>query len=244
MTTQLRLNRAMGLHMFERRYAEAEADLLQVVRENPGLALAYVRLGMVQVSLRRFDDALEALHKARAADPLLPVLSAAEVGIQFYRRDFQSAVECATRAMQLHPYFHLGRACYAQSLEYAGRATEAMEQYRLACVLSPDLVWLRALEGGCLARCGRPEQALEILAELEQVRSTSYVDAYYMAALTAALGKHQEALQELDRALEENSPTLTVLGADPKLDSLRASPRFARLQKRVHCGPSLTALAG
>jgi tetratricopeptide (TPR) repeat protein len=233
----------MGLHLFERRFAEAEAELFQASRENPGLALVYIRLGMVRVSLGRFDDALEALRKAHAADPLLPVLLAAEIGVQFYRRDYESAVECAKRGLQLHPYFQLGRALYAQALEYSGRIPEAIEQYRMACVLSPDLAWLRALEGACLARCGRREEALEILAELNHVRSAGYVDAYYMATLLAALGQDREALHELDRAFEENSPTLTVLGADPKLDSLRTHPRFIRLQQRLFCEPALTLAA-
>lgn len=239
MTTQLRLNRAFGLHMFERRFAEAEEEVLRALHESPESALAYVRLAMVRNSLRRFDEALEALKKARAADPLLPVLWAVEVGVHFYRRDYESAVECAKQAIQFHPYFPLGRMFYAQALEYSGRSAEALEQYRLACALAPDLPWLQALQAACLARLGRRGEALEILLELEHLRSTGYVDAYYMAALQAALGNERGALQELEQAMEETSPSLTVLESDPKMDALRGSPQFERLRQQVFCAREL-----
>src|SRR5688572_31823577 len=43
LTPQLRCNRAHGLHMFERRFPEAEAEFLVTIAEKPALASAYVR---------------------------------------------------------------------------------------------------------------------------------------------------------------------------------------------------------
>jgi hypothetical protein len=64
--------------------------------------------------------------------------------------------------------------------------------------------------------------AIRILADLEKNRSEEYVDAYQMALLLHALGRREEALQELDRARAERSHGVLLLSIDPKADALRA----------------------
>jgi tetratricopeptide (TPR) repeat protein len=241
LTPELRADRAFGLHLFERRFEEAERELNASLCANPGLASSYVRLAMLYVSLRRFDDAQRALDRGYRADALWPVLPVTDLSVRFYRRDYVSAVECGKRALELHPYLQLGRAFHGQALEFSGHPVEALEQYRAARTLCPDLPWLYALEASCLARIGRIEDALRIFCELERYREEGYVDAYYVAALLAALGKPQQAIAELERAFDENSPTLTILDVDPKMDALRTDRHFARLRQRVMSGPALAA---
>jgi len=48
-----------------------------------------------------------------------------------------------------------------------------------------------------------------------------------------ALGRRDEAFQELDRAVDENSYTLLFLRVDPKVDNLRQDLRFALVESRV-----------
>lgn len=131
--------------------------------------------------------------------------------------------------MELHPYLQVGRAFYAQALEFAGRAPDALAQYRLASLMSPDTPWLRTLEGTCLAKMGQTRDAWAILEELEHIRSSEYVDAYYMAILRAALGQREPAFDELERAYAESSAWLWGFNVDPKLDYFRTDPRFARI---------------
>ena len=68
-------------------------------------------------------------------------------------------------------------ALCAQALEYAGCTAEALEQYRFARVVFPDVAWLGGLEAACLARNGKQAEARKILQELERRRKTEYVDA-------------------------------------------------------------------
>jgi tetratricopeptide (TPR) repeat protein len=108
--------------------------------------------------------------------------------------------------LELHPYLYLGRLFYGESLEHRGKHSQALEQYRLAVIMSPDLPWLQAVEGACLAKHGRRKEALAILTQLIQIRKTQYVDAYFMAVLMDALGDQDQAFQELERAYHEKSP--------------------------------------
>lgn len=233
LTPELRGDRAQGLHVFELRFKEAEAELLVAQRENPRTAGVYIRLAVLYATMKRFDEALAALRQAYSVDGLWPILPAAEVLIRCCRGEFDAAVDCGKAALELHPYLALGRSHYAQALEFSGRFEEALVQYRLASVMSPDLARLRAEEARCLARSGRVMEAQLILGELEELRQTEYVDGYLMAFLYEALGRLDEAFVELERAAADSSPILFMMDVDPRLDGMRDDPRFARLRSRV-----------
>jgi len=232
-TPELRSDRGHGLHIFERRPVEAESELLRAHHDSARRASVDIRLTMLYMSLGRLDEALEAIDEAKGADPLWPPVMATEVNLRFCRREFQAAVDCGQQALELHPYLALARLFYAQALEFSGRAEEALAQYRLASVVTPDLPWLRALEATCLAKRGCQSEAAALYKQLQQSRATDYVDAYYMALLRDALGDRDGAFRELERAFDENSAALPILDIDPKMDSLRRDPRFALLRDRV-----------
>jgi len=185
------------------------------------------------VSENRLDDALNILLRARSTPSLWPKVPAIEIEIRFFRREFETAVACGKKALELHPYLYLGHLFYGEALEYSGKTTQALEQYRLAVIMSPDLPWLQAVQGACLAKHGGRKEATAILAELVQKRKTHYVDAYFMAVLLDALGEQDQAFHELERAFHEKAPGLFALNVDPRVDNLRPDPRFAALLSRL-----------
>ena len=129
--------------------------------------------------------------------------------------------------MELHPHLQTVRVNYAQALQFAGRLDEALAQYQIASIIAPDVPWLRALEGACLAALGRRDDAQAMLAGLEALRHSEYVDAYHMAVFRSALRRPREALAELERAYAENSAWLYTLDVDPLLDACGRSPGSA-----------------
>jgi DNA-binding winged helix-turn-helix (wHTH) protein/Flp pilus assembly protein TadD len=233
LTPERRADRAHGLHVFEHRFEEAEVELLQAQRESPESPEVYVRLTMLYVTQNRLDEALNILLAARITHSLWPTVPANEILIRVCRREYDAAVACGKKALDLHPYLYLGRLFYGEALEHSGNITEALEQYRLTIIMSPDLGWLRAFEARCLAKHGRRKDAQKILGELNQIRKTQYIDAYYMAILLDALGDRDQAFQELERAYHEKSVALFMLDVDPKLDDLRTDVRFAVLREKV-----------
>jgi tetratricopeptide (TPR) repeat protein len=207
------------------------------VRAEPKLVAAYGHLIMLYATWGRFDEALDILSQAYCADALWPMLPAMEVLIRLCRREFECAVACGKKAVELHPYLHAGRFLYAQALEFTGQMDHALEEYRLACTMSPDLPWIRAYEAACQARSGRRIESLQALEELQRMRESDYVDAYSMAVLRDALGAKDEAFQELERAVQENSAFLFFLDVDRNMDPFREDPRFASLRETVLGSP-------
>jgi DNA-binding winged helix-turn-helix (wHTH) protein/Flp pilus assembly protein TadD len=228
---ELRCNRAFGLYAFEHRPADAEAEFCRTLEEKPSLASTYVRLSLLHGSMGRFDEAFEILDRGKQVDPLLPTLAASEVLVRCWQRDFDAAVALGRRHVELHPYVQIVRVNYAEALRFAGRPREAIAQYHVASIISPDVPWLRALEGACQAELGRRSDARAMVEGLEALRRSEYVDAYYMAALHLALGQRREALGELERACAENSGRIYSLGVDPTFDALRSAAQFQRLER-------------
>jgi len=227
---ELRCNRGHGLHLFEQQLEAAEVELLAAIKEKPSHGATYVRAALLYVTMNRLDDAAAMLDQCALKDPLVPTLPATAVLLRFWRRDFDAAIAYGKQAIELHPYLQIVRVNYAQALEFSGRLPEALAQYKLASVMSPDLPWLRALEGTCLAKMGRTGEAREILDELEHLRRSEYVDAFYQSVFREALGHRAEALNELERADDENSPFLYSMNVDPKMDVFRADARYQRLE--------------
>jgi tetratricopeptide (TPR) repeat protein len=219
--------------MFERRYVEAEAEFLQTLQEKPTFGTACVRMALLYATLGRLDEALEVLDRAYQIDPLLPTLPATVVNVRLWRREYDTAIDVGRKAVELHPYLQISRANYAMALECSGQLEEALAQYQLGSVMSPNLPWMRALEGTCLARMDRRPDAQRILDELDELRRSDYVDAYHMAIFRDALGQRNEAFGELERACEDNSAFLYAIDVDPKIDALRADRRFATVRKTL-----------
>jgi tetratricopeptide (TPR) repeat protein len=228
---ELRCNRAHGLHMFEHRLDEAAEEFAQTIRERPTYGTAYVRSALIYATLKRLDTALDMLEHASQVEPLLATLPASMVLVRMWRGELTDAIEEGRKAVELHPYLQISRVNYAMALECAGRLEDALEQYQLGSVMSLNLPWTRALEATCLAKMSRGDDARRILDDLEQLRRTEYVDAYYMAMLRDALGQRAEAYVELGRAHQENSAFLYSIEIDPKMESLRSDSRFARIRR-------------
>jgi tetratricopeptide (TPR) repeat protein len=227
---ELRCNRAHGLHLFEHRPRQAEAEFQQTIAEKPACTTAHVRMALLYATLGDLDQALAAVTAANRIDPLLPTVRPAEVNVRVWRREFDAAVAVGTSAIELHPYLSISRANYALALELSNRRDDALAQYQLGSVMSGDLPWMRAYEGACLAQLARRDEAGAILDELTHRRATEYVDALSVAVLREALGDRDAALDELERAYEERSASLYSLGVDPRMDPFRQETRFARVR--------------
>jgi len=51
--------------------------------------------------------------------------------------------------------------------------------------------------------------------------------------LLTALGAHDQALKELERACDECSSALHTVNVDPHVDALRGNVRFAKVRDRL-----------
>jgi len=230
LTPELRAERARGLHLIERRFAEAECELRQALAERPGLAIGYTHLMLVYGTSGRLDEAVKTLEQGYRADALSLSLRTTEVLIRLWRREFHEAVLCGKKAVELYPGAPLCRSVHAQALEYSGKFDEALTELKLARMMAPDIPLLQSLGGRYLAKTGKREEARAILHDLQRLRQSEYVDPYAIALLQHALGNVEDAFHELDAAFHEGSPTTFLFEGEPEAGHVRATARLSQLR--------------
>jgi tetratricopeptide (TPR) repeat protein len=225
----LRSDYAYALFLCRREIEAAELQFRHDLAEAPEQPVACVRMMTVEVARGNLDAALGWATRARAAGPLLPVTSAAMIATHVWRREFAVAAALGREAARLHPHFFLARVFYGMALQCSGRLREALDQYRIAAVLSQDVPWTRALEADCLIRLGESRAAGAIVDQLLDRRQREYVDSVAVAHIRMARGETTRAMEELERAMDEMNGRCYSLACDPLLEDLRAHRGFRTL---------------
>ena len=214
-------------------FAAAEQQLHRAVTLSPNYAEAHYVLGTALPQVGRLSDAIEALRKALALDPLSSSYSEWLSRFLLYGKDYAGAIAEAQKTLELDETslrapLYIGVAHLAQ-----GDAETALQWFRLAqgkerSVRSYDAMIVRAL-----AALGRRDEADEIMSRLDEESRQHYVRAEILAMGYAALGDSDRAFACLERAFQARSAGLIYLHLDPGYAPLRSDTRFDDLVKRI-----------
>jgi len=174
----------------------------------------------------RIADALTEMRAALALDPLSIPINWDVAAELLSTQQFDEAIRHLTKANELFPNvplfgYMLAHAQFAKGDTASGRRTiEALKGHP---ELAKDPMFL-TLFAAQEAREGRPANARQTLAQLEEMRRTQYVDGMLVLELCSALQDRQQFQIWLHRADEERSALFAYLplikgfyGFDPKL---------------------------
>ena len=219
------------LALVERRWPTMETAWRKAIDLQPTHVQALGSFGISLCIVRKREEGLQLLARARAVDPLasfpymltglamldarrpedaLPFLDDA---LSFEKEDVSALYTTAAANVALGR-FDAGIATLEHLVAISGRGAHFL-----------------GMLGWALAAAGRTEEARAIRDELG-ARPASAPTAVSEAWLLGALGQIDEALDVLERAREELHPFLCFIGL-PGLDPLRSDPRFAALLEKL-----------
>ena len=89
----------------------------------------------------------------------------------------------------------------------------------------------------------RPTEARQVLAKAVGSRG-SYTPGDAIAHVHVALGEHDDAIRELERACNERSSSVHFIGIAPEFKPLRSDKRFLSMLKRIGLEPEKVFAAG
>jgi tetratricopeptide (TPR) repeat protein len=224
---------------YDWQWASAERQFERALALDPSYAHAHHWHAHLLVAQCRFDDALVAGRRALELQPLDVIINVHLAWHHWLARDAGAAIEQAERTAHLDetdhwPPFFRGMAC-----AMCGRADDAVDALRIACGLSKGNAVMRAGLGYTYAAAGDRRQARQVLREFDAAAAEQHRFAYEAAVIHAALGDADNAFVRLHDALAARSGWMPYLGVDPRLDPVRADPRFAVLLRAL--GLSATA---
>src|SRR5262249_44943004 len=150
------------------------------------------------------DEALKYLERTSTIDPasLWVNNSACELYRYFGMND--EAIAAGERALQLDPAFIYGEPLLAALYREMGRFDDAIELYTRAERLNSRPAFGLAIT---YARMNRPAEAREALEKAVGSRK-SYTPGDAIAHVHVALGEHDDAIRELERACNERSSSV------------------------------------
>jgi len=220
------------LFNYERDFAGAERELRRAIELNPENAVARRWHAFNLSAMGRHDEAAAEIGKARELAPNSPVIATALANILLNARRFDEAEAACRDALDLDPGSISAHIILRWSYEMRGLCDDALAVYEQERAFAGDTPTTRAKQAHVLASCGNAEEARALLSELVARREREWVTAYEIAVINSLLGERDAAFSWLARAEQEHSVGLTYLRVDPRLDNLRADPRFAELIRR------------
>ncbi len=197
-------------------YAAAAAQLASAKDEQSALTVLTCTSHLM-AQTGRTRDADEMVHRNLAYDPQSAQLIGELGCIDYYRGDYEGAIQHYREAMAQDshspvPYWGLGKTLSLEG-KY-GEAVQVMRQFKPANAFEPPL--LTAEIGYALGREGRTSEALREVAELREESKSAFVDPYLVSLIYLGMGDEQLTLQWLNRAYLVRSPFLISISTEPK----------------------------
>jgi serine/threonine protein kinase/Tol biopolymer transport system component/tetratricopeptide (TPR) repeat protein len=217
--------------MHDHEWDAAERGLQRAIELNPDYAPAHQLYAYLLATERRQEEAVASVERAFELDPLSPMMGAVAAFVCYESRRFDRGLEHAQRALRIDPRHFLVHVALAWAYSRLERHAEALAAAEKAQELAPDdpvALWTLATT---LAAAGRHAEARDLIRKLVEMSQRRYMSAYYIAVIQATLGDNEAALEWLEKAAENGDSWLVWMSVEPRLEALRAEPRFQRIEQ-------------
>src|ERR1700722_9814089 len=211
-------------------WSGAEAEFKQAIALNPNDAPAHYGYSFYLVAMGRPDEALREIERARDLDPYDARTTVWLEQVLYHARRYDDALRENQRGLEMHPnvggfYWDIADI-YEQKKKFAEAFVarqQALRLYKDERVTTLDEAYRHAGYKGYLLK----------QAEFEQTRNTPYAAHCY-----ALLNDEPHAIAALEAAYNRREAGILFIRTAPELDSIRSSPRFRDLVRRIGFPPS------
>jgi tetratricopeptide (TPR) repeat protein len=223
------------LRSYEWDWQGAEQELRRAVAVGPNTPVAHQVYGLYLSAVGRHEEAIAALNRAAALDPLSPVVASNRASAYGYARRFEEAKAMWQGRGDISlsrswPHILIMNGKYREALSLLEAAPKDAQRWELV-----------SGKAQAYAGLGRTREARAILEQLKSRPEARNILSPHIALIHAQLGETDEALRWLEMAVEEHSARLVYLKVDPGWDQLRGDPRFHALLRRMNFTDPLSA---
>lgn len=212
----------------------AEREFLRAIALDPKYSTAHHWYAMsCLVPLQRLDEAREQMLLAQALDPVSSIIARDLATTDYYRRDFDAALEQCDHTIELNPHFSPAYWLLGLIQEQRGDLDESIAAVQRAVHLSPHSPRMQGALARALALSGKRQQAQKLLRALEEMAPRRYVSPFELAAIELALGHRELGLRWLTKAADDRAFEMTALAVDPRLDPIRQTPEYQAVVNRL-----------
>jgi TolB-like protein/DNA-binding winged helix-turn-helix (wHTH) protein/Flp pilus assembly protein TadD len=206
-------------------WSGAEAENKQAFALNPNDARAHWAYSVELVAMGQLEHAMREIELARDLDPYSARIADWRGAVLYNSRRYDDALREYRRGLEIHPNLSQFYKNIADVYEQEKMFAEAFAARQQALRLDND-PRVTALDEA-YKRSGYKGYLLK-QAESEQVRNSSYGLHIY-----ALLNDEPRAMAAAEAAYKNHDFGILFIRTSPELDSIRSSPRFRELVRRV-----------
>jgi len=224
---------ASFLDSFEWKWQEAEKEYRRALALNPNYATAHHWFSIFSERMGNFSLASQENVAAVRLDPLSPAFNMVTGIFLDNAHRHEEALLKIQEALELDPNYPQVHYMLGANYEFRGMCKESFAEVVRGLQLDgytkeAEAIQRGLAEGGCRGAAERDLEALKDLARKE------FVDPCDFARDYLRLGDKEHAIEWLEKAFREKSPSTQFLKVDPVWDALRSDPRFQDLLRRMN----------
>ena len=229
---------AMGTALaMEWKWKDAESYFRQAFQLGSHHA-AYRQYAAFLSALGRFDEAWNYLQIAQQIDPFSYRQKASYARFFYHSRRYEEAEEHFANPLMYGP-LPLEVLAYRGLIQIQlGHLAEAKQLGRTIQRSAGAQPSLMAVVAGIFALCGEKPAAAGIVTESGLLAPSAHLSSYRKALLSMALGNPSETLNYLAEASAGVEAELPWLAVDPRFDSIRDTPQYREIVRKVRAGAS------
>lgn len=212
----------------------AESEFQLAISLDPSYATAHHWYAMsCLVPIGRLDEALDEMFIAQSLDPVSSIVARDLALVHLFRRDLEAALEQCDHTIELNPHFSPAYWTLGLVQEQRNDFDESAAAFQRAIHLSPQTPRMQAALARTLALAEKRREALELVRRLEDLARRRYVSPFEFAHVRFALGQIDQGFRWLTKACQDRCFELILMRVDPRLDPLKADPRFEAIARQM-----------
>ena len=224
---------AMAKLHYDWDFPGAEQEFKRALQLNPSDADIRHDFAHYLMAMGRLSESEAESKRAVELDPVGDALNSCLCWHSFAARDYDAAVRLAEKFLRSQPDNSWEHTILGWTYEQKGMPEQAVAEFKRAVEITKGDPFFVAALGHAYAVAGNRREAEKILQTLSDRAKKSYVSPFDLALIHAALGERDKAFALLDKAAAERSTFLVYSKWEPRLDPLRADPRFQNLLRRI-----------
>jgi TolB-like protein/Flp pilus assembly protein TadD/DNA-binding XRE family transcriptional regulator len=212
----------------------AEAQFKRAFELNPNYAVCHHWHSHYLMAVGRVEESLQESRRCLELDPLDLAVNVHLTWHYHFAGQYDEAIEQCWKTSELHPNSSWPAWFFGLAYEQQGEIGRAEEELQVAVKMSGDVTFAAAALGHLYGLAGKAGKAQAIFEELVTRSTRGYVPAYDIALVCLGLGRQDQALEYLFKALQERSGWMTYINVDPRLQPLRQDPRYKAILKEMN----------
>ena len=196
---------------------------------NPNNALALRNYSIYLVSMGQSDLARKFAERSKTIDPLSDYSEICVVFPDFYTAKYDRAFIRLSKYLEMNPPFLWGLMFLWRTLSLMNRKEEAVEACKKLFLIMGMNDIVQAMD-----KAGVDNAFGTAASSLAEIYKYHYISPYDIAILFSHAGNQEEALNWVEKSIEDVDPKLHFLNVDPEWQSVRSDVRFIKYLKKIN----------